>query len=60
MALADEDDVRQGAGTRGDALLDEWPAMEYRFTLMRQAGQWRVDSWQERHKGGSAWRSQIV
>lgn len=49
-----------GARTRGEAGAIRWPVVECRFTLMRKAGQWRIDSWQQRYDGAKTWNSQIL
>ena len=49
-----------GATTRGAFFSNRWPIVESRFTLLRKAGQWRIDSWQQRYQGSRTWNSQVL
>ena len=52
-------DTQAGATTRGELFSNRWPIVESRFTLLRKAGQWRIDRWQQRYQGNSTWDSQV-
>lgn len=53
-------DTHAGATTRGEFFSNRWPIVESRFTLLRKAGQWRIDRWQQRYQGSSTWDSQVL
>ncbi|MEJ5029024.1 ankyrin repeat domain-containing protein [Comamonas sp. MYb69] len=53
-------DTYAGATTRGEFFSNRWPIVESRFTLLRKAGQWRIDRWQQRYQGSSTWDSQVL
>ena len=50
----------ESTATRGSYLLAMREATEFSFTLVRKAGQWRIDSWKARSAAGGSWGNRIV